>query len=783
LRLSVDSKAALKDLDGQASARVVLQRTAADNPPNLFVEIGASSFTFKIDDGAGSTYGLENASLHSNLSLNAQSGDLTAALALGDPGGDLLDASGAMRLDLERLLAKPEDAWTILRTIPLDMVVSLPPHELRELPPPLRINALRGMASGRVSIRGSLEKPTLSATLLGNQIGAASSSLAEPLDAKAQIDYSPVSSRLNAQLLVTNRDGQVADLRVDANVPWSSGDSSLSLPSGRVDAMLHDLPLGVVSVLADNAIQGKLDGNIHADFGSGNIETRADLVPKDLRVGRTSLGGGTLSLTGNTEQLAGQLRLTSPTSSIVANVHVIAPQMKRLDSLALDIDAKKLEAGLIAPLLTGIVTNPTGQLDVRAAFQLTRLAETKARDDEWQSRLNGTAELKNGMAHIEALGLELRDLGWSASARSAGNESLISFSPMQAKVRSAKPNITGSAKLTLRGTSIVAGSAALHLDDVPLTMQGVPKGWGTGDVRATLTRKPELMLIDVEIPEFLTRLPQNTGRDLIDLKDNPDFEVLQLEVESSEEPGLPWRIVVHLGSRVRVTRSDVNVSVTGTPVIDLSDRNRLSGSIELSPGGRVQAIGKVFQIEHGSVRLNPEDPENPLVDIRASWRDPEGANLYIGVHGMLKDLDELEFGSDAGLSKEEIWERLVGVSSSTASNGDESEDPNNTAAGRVGAAGVGAAALGLNELFGGSLRDVEIRLDPGENASYTAAVRLNDKLWLEGSYQHNDTTITYGEPSNVVTGALDYRFMRNWSLRTELGNAGGTVDLLWQRRY
>jgi hypothetical protein len=96
---------------------------------------------------------------------------------------------------------------------------------------------------------------------------------------------------------------------------------------------------------------------------------------------------------------------------------------------------------------------------------------------------------------------------------------------------------------------------------------------------------------------------------------------------------------------------------------------------------------------------------------------------------------------------------------------------------------MGVAALGVGELVGGSLNDVEVRFDPGENASYAAAVRLSDKLWFEGRYQRDETAAMVGGPSNVVSGAFDHRFAPKWSLRTELGNAGGTFDLLWQHRY
>jgi hypothetical protein len=151
--------------------------------------------------------------------------------------------------------------------------------------------------------------------------------------------------------------------------------------------------------------------------------------------------------------------------------------------------------------------------------------------------------------------------------------------------------------------------------------------------------------------------------------------------------------------------------------------------------------------------------------------------IYASAHGPYKDLNDVELGSDSGLSREEIWERITGSSSSVSpSTSEEATDP--TAAG-----GLNAAAFGVNELLGDTLRDVELRIDPSENASYGAAVRVTDRLWFEGRYQRDETAASVGGPSNIVTGAFDYRFAPKWSLRTELGNAGGTFDLLWQHRY
>jgi hypothetical protein len=59
---------------------------------------------------------------------------------------------------------------------------------------------------------------------------------------------------------------------------------------------------------------------------------------------------------------------------------------------------------------------------------------------------------------------------------------------------------------------------------------------------------------------------------------------------------------------------------------------------------------------------------------------------------------------------------------------------------------------------------------------------LSDKLTFQGSFQTASESNLEGS-TNDLTGTLDYRFSRHWSLRTELGTSGGAFDLLWSHRY
>ncbi|HXS18188.1 MAG TPA: translocation/assembly module TamB domain-containing protein, partial [Polyangiaceae bacterium] len=66
--------------------------------------------------------------------------------------------------------------------------------------------------------------------------------------------------------------------------------------------------------------------------------------------------------------------------------------------------------------------------------------------------------------------------------------------------------------------------------------------------------------------------------------------------------------------------------------------------------------------------------------------------------------------------------------------------------------------------------------------SYTASYQINDKLWFEGSYERQTSSAT-SEVHGGVSGTLDWRFLPQWALRTEVGTLGMGLDLLWQYRY
>src|SRR5262249_53747218 len=105
------------------------------------------------------------------------------------------------------------------------------------------------------------------------------------------------------------------------------------------------------------------------------------------------------------------------------------------------------------------------------------------------------------------------------------------------------------------------------------------------------------------------------------------------------------------------------------------------------------------------------------------------------------------------------------------------------------AAGAGAGADFVGQLLADTpLKRVELRTgnetsaDDRSYLTYTAAVPVSENVWVELSYK-NLTSNSPAEHTDAASATVDWRFKRDWSLRTEAGTIGTELDLLWQYRY
>jgi autotransporter translocation and assembly factor TamB len=419
----------------------------------------------------------------------------------------------------------------------------------------------------------------------------------------------------------------------------------------------------------------------------------------------------------------------------------------------------------------------------RTAQEQAEATQTSA----WDARFVGLARLKQGVIKPAAIGLELRDTNLTLRATREAEHNVVEIVELSGKAASEKLNLRGRGKLYFSGTELAHGWAGAGLDDVPFVVRGVRLADLTGQVSASFRQDPTQMSSRVEIPQLRVLLPRSTGRSLIDLTPNPSIAVLQplSEATESSEPGLPWHVLVNLGDEVRVQSAALNVRLSGQPELILAEELEVDGKLLLPAGGRVTVAGKLFVIEHGFIQFDTGDHTDPHINIRAVWRAPGGVSITANLVGTARE-PELTLESDPPLpgGEAEIFALLFG--------GGVGDTDSNAAS-----PALGAGATFVSEILGNTaLRGVELRagvekrgssgqssqLAEDEWRSYAAAVPLSDDVWFEGSYK-TEQRATAADGRSGFSGTLDWRFKQDWALRTELGELGTAVDLLWQYRY
>ncbi|HTV19023.1 MAG TPA: translocation/assembly module TamB domain-containing protein, partial [Polyangiaceae bacterium] len=521
-------------------------------------------------------------------------------------------------------------------------------------------------------------------------------------------------------------------------------------------------------------LEARLYGSVDVEKEPGDpLRQRAHLEIADLVAQGHALGNGRLTFENRGDGLRADLRIGTRDRFLRASVRGPLPDAPGDAPIEGSLSAREFDAASLSPLTSGLLSRLGGNMNADLDFRLKPAA-----DSDFYLGIDGDATLSDGSAHIEELGLEVREIAANVRARSTPEYTVIQIEPLAAKARSRSQNLKGNAELWLKGRRVVNGEANLSLDEVPLSLKGVSRGIARGHVRARLEREPEHLLLEVKLPDLHVRLPASSTRSLIELEPNPDYYVLQStpDEEIREPDALRWRVELELGNDVRIQRGDIDVPLTGRPVLEYQYDVRPSGTIEALPGGRINLFGQSFNVDRGLVQLVPEEPDNPRVDLTASWRAADGTTVYVDVTGRAKDATVLT-RDDRGLQEVERFYLLTG---GAMPEGRSVAEGNRADSGAIGQ----TFSLGINELLRNSLGNVAVSVGTtaDDRASYSASVRLSDKLTFQGSFQPASEN-NLEESTNDLTGTLDYRFSRRWSLRTELGTSGGAFDLLWSHRY
>jgi translocation and assembly module TamB len=408
----------------------------------------------------------------------------------------------------------------------------------------------------------------------------------------------------------------------------------------------------------------------------------------------------------------------------------------------------------------------------------------EATDSGTRRTVDGAITLRDGVFQIPEVGQEFRGARANVLARGDGTVEITDVSASGTTGR-----LTGSGGIVLRGFDFESGKGEVRIaksEAVPLTLEGVSFGeaWGTLDLSAKRTGDRTIQL-EARVPTFRTEMPESSARDVQDLGDNPKIKVGRIAADDTLVPillgrprdkrsadALGWHVVFHLGSGVSVRRgSQMDLSVSGSPVLDLTDQTRFSGTVDFT-GGWVEVLGKRFEIEYGAASFDGDDPGDPTVAVTAKWEAPDGTRVHADFVGPLRSASPT-FWSEPALPQRDILAILLAGSSDQAIGA--------TAAGIAG----GVATADVNKVLSSVMPlDVTTRVDTSvaQNPTPEVAVQLSPKVMAEISYRTK--TPLPGEKTDKVLLTIDWRFLPAWSIATTLGDQGSSVlDLLWQYRY
>lgn len=783
----------ISELQGQAVAQLSLLRTEPGGPPVVSWLASSEGLAFVRDDAEVGVAPLEVSGIEAQLggSWNGNDGLLDATLRLIDARGLLVSSSARVQTDAARVLSTPGELFTTLPERPISVNALVEGRAIDELPELIRPANVSGFLRAELNLRGTLKRPILSAKASVAGLGFGQAGQVRPIDVCARGQYDPSAERMGvgAEVYLPGTE-RVACTGKRVAVGNASGVLDFAALgrgergfAGEAQAALEGLPLEIVKPFADAGMSGNVDGRIALVQTSELPELSARLTLRAGTIRGVALGGGNFDVRSDGRDLIARIRLSRGDGALDGEGRAgvdwsgIAPALDRSRPLSVAASFQNIDAGVLDPVIGDILAELSGRLDGSAKISLTPRDPSRPAAG-FTGDVTGKLALQDGSFQIAGLGMRLNRVKFEAEAKKSGKRTVIAIRNLSAASRSKYPNVAASGDLYLDGVVLSDGRANVNLRQVPLMIEGISQATLTGSAKLTLRRQDERMLVTIQLPELNAELPRSAGQNAISVEENPDIEILQPIAEPTlggDGNPLEWELAFELGPRVRVVRADLEVPLRGRPVIRLGNEVEVTGDLELDPGGRVQLIGKAFVIETGEIHFDTGDASNPHLRVLASWHAPDGTVVYVEVRGTVREAT-LRLESDPPLSQAEIQALLLGGGSSEGG-------------GDAQAAGIGYGADFLSEVLADTpFRNVELRTgsettaDDRSYSTYTAAIPISESIWFEGSYKNLETADA-SERGSAFSGTIDWRFRRNWSLRTEVGTIGTGLDLLWQYRY
>jgi hypothetical protein len=234
-----------------------------------------------------------------------------------------------------------------------------------------------------------------------------------------------------------------------------------------------------------------------------------------------------------------------------------------------------------------------------------------------------------------------------------------------------------------------------------------------------------------------------------------------------------------LGNNFWLTQGTLRrIQVTGDLSLLVASELQTSGTLHL-PRGQFELNGRMFEIHRGTISLQPEEPDNPIIVVEAHWESPEGILVIAKFTGPAKS-GEMSLTSDPPLRNDQIVSLLLFGDPSGLGQGSESGNSSNQAA----VVGGAVATKGINNAlrrYEGIDLSTRVRGEVN-NVRPELVVQITKSLSAQLGYNLEEPSPGKSPDRTLLT--FELRLMGGSSLSLTAGDRGTTLfDWVWRYRY
>ncbi|HXU79856.1 MAG TPA: translocation/assembly module TamB domain-containing protein, partial [Polyangia bacterium] len=527
-----------------------------------------------------------------------------------------------------------------------------------------------------------------------------------------------------------------------------------------------------LSATADDA---RLDGR---PLGRADLLVRYQDARPQLALNVATPRGGALHLTGSTELDLGYPRVLRPIDAKAL------PIVVDLESQELDLS---VFSGLVRPVRT-----VAGLLSANA----------RLRGKAGAPEVDGRVEWKDGRLVITDLG------GYDGIHLLVhGNGQEVVLEDLSARAGPGKAHLTAKAVRAAPGKFKVETVA--QLDKFPLYSEGQPLAALTLDARASGNASAERIGLTARINEAHVALAEGKRKKLQPLKRPADVVLFEdgkplnreqakklrrlLAERRAEEAAPPLaaapatqprriRVAIEAPRNLWIEGPDVHLELGLDEgfVVSVADEPRVFGAV-LVKRGRVEVLGKRFDVDPGSTVRFTGPPDRPTLAVKATHQARKaGIGVRISVDGPADNLNLALSSPDNPQLGDTDLLTVLATGHLPEEHSGGSATPSTAAMSVLG----GVLASQVQKKLSHRLPLDVLVIEPGEGLNGTrleAGTYLTDSLYA--AYVGRVGADPFGrENRNEVQ--LEYQLTRRWSFEGTYGDQRrGSADIVWTKNY